>query len=246
MKINTALNYLKKVFLSKYHYFRTIFVKYIGDIALNIFVIVFSVYLAQYIDRKREEETKQADVKEFLLGLKTDLENDVKEMKQDEKSYRQYKLSFMRFTDETVIPFDSIFFYLNSVYGKTGLIVNNGRYEGFKTSGKMLDIKDKELLNNILDLYQENIPLLVSSTDNYSSQKDMLIEVINTHRDRHFKDKTGKDSIGKDNIGQVILLPKFYNVCAGLRYTSEIEERYDNTISLCEKIIKKINIIYNL
>jgi hypothetical protein len=235
MKIRFLLNYIKKKIVL-YSHSKSIFLKYIGDIVLNVFVIVFSVYLAQYIDRKREEETKQADVKEFLLGLKTDLENDIREMKEDKKSYIKYGLSFIRFTSKTPIAPDSIYFYLNSIYSATGLVVNNGRYEGFKTTGKMLDIKDKELLNNILDLYQENIPTLVSSTNSYNSQKGMLVELIYTHQDRRTK----------DNIAEVILLPKFYNICSGLRYVAEIQGRYDDTINLSKKIVDRINKIYAL
>jgi hypothetical protein len=235
MKMRFVVNYIKKKTLLD-SYSKNIFLKYILDTLINIFVIVFSVYLAQYIDRKREEETKQADVKEFLLGLKTDLENDIREMKEDKKSYAKYRLVFIRFSSKTPIAPDSVYFYLNSIYNTTGLVVNNGRYEGFKTTGKMLDIKDKELLNNILDLYQENIPTLVSSTDYYSSQKKMLVEIVYIHQDRRTK----------DNITEVILLPKFHNICRGLRHVEEIQRRYDDTINLSKKIVDRISKIYAL
>jgi hypothetical protein len=46
-------------------------------------------------------------------------------------------------------------------FNLTGLIPNNGRLEGFKSSGKIGNTKDKVLQNNIMDLYQEDIPSLI-------------------------------------------------------------------------------------
>ena len=87
------------------------FLKNIGSIILNIVIIVFSVYLANYIDKRREYERKQADVKEFLLGLKTDLSNDIREMKEDKKAYQTMKKCFRRLLAKNQPPPDSISLY---------------------------------------------------------------------------------------------------------------------------------------
>jgi len=206
-----------------------------SHIALNIVTIVFSVYLAQYIDRQREYERKQNDVRDFLIGLKTDLKNDIKEMQEDKKAYLWNKLGFTRLISTQPPPEDSLYRYMNVVYSRIGLVANSGRYEGFKASGKIMDIEDKELANNILDLYQERIPMLLSSTNHYNKHKDMLSDYVNATRiSLH----------GKDNLREVINTPLFYNLANQLQYTGEIQQRYDMGIALCQKIIDTINAKY--
>lgn len=46
-------------------------------------------------------------------------------------------------------------------YNEVGFMPNNDRFEGFKSSGKIGDIDDTELQNDILDLYQENVSSLI-------------------------------------------------------------------------------------
>ena len=44
------------------------FSKRLGEIVLEIFVIVFAVSLSQFLERQREQNVKQKEVKESWLG----------------------------------------------------------------------------------------------------------------------------------------------------------------------------------
>ena len=55
----------------------------------------------------------------------------------------------------------------NSIFNTIALNPSNGRFEGFKSLGKIGNIESEELQNDIMDLYQENITSLLASTERY-------------------------------------------------------------------------------
>jgi benzoyl-CoA reductase/2-hydroxyglutaryl-CoA dehydratase subunit BcrC/BadD/HgdB len=61
--------------------------KRLGEIFIEMLIIVFAVSLAVSLERRREYHNEQKEVKEFLTGLRFDLENDITEMKEDSGSY---------------------------------------------------------------------------------------------------------------------------------------------------------------
>ena len=113
-----------------------------------------------------------------------------------------------------------------------------GRFEGFESSGKMGYIEDTELQNDIMDLYQENIPALNWGADYYNAMKIRLREYCyaNAKRDA----ATGMGLYDGFNTDQG------YYWAADLSYTDEIIGRYNNCIKKSEKIIAGINRIYDL
>src|SRR6187431_1519443 len=95
--------------------------------------------------------------------------------------------------------------------------------EGFKSSGKMGTIENKELQNNIMDLYQENIPSLINSTNFYTSKKLILFEYVNMNRKRLTDSTT--------NLVSVLSSDPAYNICLTLTFVQEIVNRYDTCIN---------------
>ena len=77
----------------------------------------------------------------------------------------------------------------NVFFSFTQLIPNNGRFEGFKSSGKIGTIENSVLQNDIMDLYQENISSLLSSTKYYLDNKSILIDFFQKDYKR-FSDST--------------------------------------------------------
>jgi hypothetical protein len=208
---------------------------------LEVIVIVFSVLLATWLENLRQRNEDQAVAKEFLLGLRGDLLSDISEMKTDIQSYGKTRLGFRYFgslsTGGNWNP-DTIKKYRYIFYNTTELLPNNGGYEGFKSSGKMYSIENRKLRTEILDLYQESIPLLLKSTELYIEKKRCLAV--------YFEDiqRLGKD--GNSNDRDLILSPKIQNLCNGLTYIDEITDRYNRSISLSESIISTIEKEYHL
>ena len=88
-----------------------------------------------------------------------------------------------------------------------------------------------------MDLYEENIPTLLHSTDAYIRIKNMFFDLLvkNTKR---LTDST-------DNMIEVIKTDDAFNLYRPLSSPTQVLERYDQCIQLMEKIIGRIDTEYN-
>ena len=203
---------------------------------IEIFIIVFAVTLSIWFHSWSEHKHEQQDVKEFLIGLRQDLQHDMLEMKSDEISYVMQGKIFtylVKLKMNEKVNEDTINNYREFILNTTGLNPNNGRFEGFKSSGKITNIEDKFLQNSILDLYQEDIPVLLSSTNGYIERKKRLDEFIIKNRKR-LTDSTS-------NFNEILVIDECRNINRALANTEEILNRYENCIKKMELIITKIN-----
>jgi hypothetical protein len=208
----------------------------IREIGAEILIIVFAVSLAAFVERQREHANEQKEVKSFLTGLKNDLQNDIKEMEEDKKSYVGARNAFRYISSGKpgqLLNNDSVGKHYKYVFNTTALVPNDGRYQGFKSSGKITTIEDKELQNDILDIYQEDIPSLLNSTSSYNSRKEAffrtLVELIKRKPD------------GSNNLLEVLNTDRIVNVTSTLSFTQEILARYDHVIKKSKKIMAAID-----
>lgn len=208
--------------------------KRIAEIFIEVMIIIFAVTFAAYIERSREYHHEQKEVKEFLQGLKTDLTNDVKEMESDKRGYTVMKSGFNYFISNEQFNKDSLKAYYGVFWSYVNLLVNDGRYEGFKSSGKINTIENVELRNAILDLYQETLVGLLSTTQKYTTLKYDFRKVLYVHLRRN--------NIHEPNLEHVLKVPEITNYCYILRSsTTEAIWRYDSTIAQSKRIISLID-----
>src|SRR6476660_3534227 len=66
----------------------------LGEFGVEILIIVFAVTISIWFHNWSEHAHQQAEVKEFLEGLKIDLLSDIDEMKGDKSSYEKQKRIF--------------------------------------------------------------------------------------------------------------------------------------------------------
>jgi hypothetical protein len=213
----------------------------IKEFLLEIFIIVFAVSLSIWLHDKSEETHQQKEVKEFLLGLREDLQSDIKEMESDKFSYSKQGEAFSYIAGikkDQVIDKDSLQKYSPWLFNTTGLLQNNGRFEGFKASGKIGTIKDKQLQNNIMDLYQEDIPSLLASTNGYISTKLKLLEFVAQHRKRLTDSTT--------NLPAILQTDEAWNICGALSTPTEIIGRYNACTDKMKIIITAIENKYSI
>lgn len=207
----------------------------IQEFIIEIVIIVFAVSLSIYLHDRSEKKHEQHETKEFLLGLKQDLLMDIEEMKEDKKSFLESKSAFhyiIRRKMNEPLNNDSVNKHYNRIFNNTGLVPNSGRFEGFKSAGKMGTIENKVLQNNIMDLYQENIPNLLLSSDNYSKIKQKLFDFVTANQKR-VTDST-------DNLSVVLASDEAFNFANKLVFVQEIIDRYDICIHKMEDIISEI------
>lgn len=207
-----------------------------ADFILEIFIIIFAITVSIYFHDRSVLKHQRHETKEFLLGLKQDLKTDIEEMNQDKSSFTLSEKAFTYITSKKLnepLSLDTIRKYNNWIFNTTGLVPNSGRFEGFKSSGKIGTIENKELQDNIMDLYQENIPSLINSTNFYTSKKQMLFEYV------HMNQKRLTDTMS--NLVSVLSSDPAYNICTTLTFVQEIISRYDTCINKMNEIIHDIN-----
>jgi hypothetical protein len=212
------------------------FWKKVKEIVIEIAIIVFAVSLAAFLERSREHSHEQEAVKEFLAGLKTDLQSDITEMSSDKESYYGSGQAFSYLASvkkEKLFNNDSLKKYQHYINNETGLIVNNGRFEGFKSSGRIITIENQDLQNDILDLYQEDIVNLLNATNYYTKRKEYLFQFV-TDNLKRITDST-------DNFTALMASEKGHNICQTLAFTRPIIDLYDSTINKSKKIIAAID-----
>jgi len=211
------------------------------EFLIEIFIIVFAITLSIWFHNWSEHNHVQKETKEFLISLKTDLEGDIKEMEDDISSYKQQQKTFeyiTRLKMNEVLNKDSLSSYGNFLYNTTSLNTNNGRFEGFKSSGKIGNIEDKELQNDIMDLYTENIPAVILSTTSYIRRKELLWQYILKNKVRLTDSTT--------NLNVILSGDEAQNICNTLTYTGEVTGRYQICIDKAKRIIELINKEYRL
>ena len=212
------------------------FLHKLSEFIAEILIIVFAITLSIYFHDRSELKHQRHEAKAFLLGLKQDLTTDIEEMNSDKKSYQNSGVIFRYITNRRLnekLNADTISKYSNWIFNTTGLIPNSGRFEGFKSSGKMGTIENKELQDYIMDLYQENIPTLIVSTNDYTAKKQRLFEYLEANRKRITDSTT--------NLVGVLASDPAFNICRSLTFVRQILARYDTCINKMKAIINDIN-----
>ena len=226
-----------KVWSNKEHILR----HKLKEFLVEVFIIVFAVTISIWFHNRSEHAHQQEDVKQFLLGLKSDLQKDLEEMKNDRDSYVYQGIIFRYITSMKLnqqLNDDTLKKYEVWIYNTTGLNPNNGRFEGFKSAGKIGQIENEDLQNDIMDLYQEDIVSVLASTDNFVMMKQRFLEYMNKNKKR-LTDSTS-------HVSTVLLQDEAQNICIPLGYPRETIDRYDKCMAKANKIISEINKEYDL
>ena len=213
----------------------------IREFLIEIIIIVFAVSLSIWLHDRSEHKHQQKEVKEFLLGLREDLLKDITEMKTDKESYLNQGIAFSYITGvklNQTLDKDSLRKYQSSLFNTTRLQQNSGRFEGFKASGKIGEIEDQTLQNDIMDLYQENIPSLLAATDPYIERKYQFFDFGIKNR-KKLTDST-------NNAATLLLTDEAQNICGFLANPGEIINRYDDCINKMKTIVTQIEDKYDI
>jgi hypothetical protein len=213
----------------------------IKEFLIEIIIIVFAVSLSIWLHDRSEHKHQQKEVKEFLMGLREDLLSDITEMKDDKESYINQGKAFRYITSvkfKQSLDIDSLAKYRNWIFNTTRLQQNNGRFEGFKASGKIGAIEDEIMQNDIMDLYQENIPSLLTSADAYIHWKSLLFE-FGIKNSKRLTDSTS-------NTAAVLLMDEAQNLSGYLANPREIINRYDICINKMQTIVMEIENKYGM
>lgn len=203
----------------------------VKEILIEIFIIVFAVTLSIGLHSWSEERHQQKDAQTFLIGLKDDLKNDISNLEDSKKALdkTQKQISFVNGLTQKII--DSLKYnnqQINSGTNFINTITNNGRYEGFKSSGKINTIESMELRNKILIYYQQTIPQIALIETAYEKLTTRYVDLL----------INGKED---EDINTTLLKKKTKIILAGIdNFLQYNQKSYQNAIMEAREIIKEI------
>jgi hypothetical protein len=205
------------------------------EILIEVVIIIFAVSFAAFIERTREHYKEQSEAKEFLIGLSNDIKNEVNQVKnskmQMEKLVADYT-TLLHFTNKTLDSVEKVKVKQSFTIPKFNSRPLNGRYEGFKSSGKIQTIENDSLRNNILKLYQEAVPFIDFSENAFNGNQGRLEEILFSGQ--------GENST-EDSPLKVIITPRGkLALTFAISYSNGVISGYDNMIKQAQKVQKEI------
>ncbi|GAB3223052.1 hypothetical protein GCM10027346_01650 [Hymenobacter seoulensis] len=203
------------------------------DILLEIGIIVFAITLSIQLHSWHEHSLEREKERKFLLGLRQDLRQDLKEMSEDSTSYvtqmrgMRYYLAFAAGKQQA----DSVGYYNWTLRNTTVLIPNNSRFEGLKSVGGIDIVENEELQAGILDHYQELIPGLLLESGSYASYKE---QHVGAYLDEHL-------APDQHNLVAVLSTVPMQNYLLRGNYIPFIIKKYHGVMQHSRGLIRQID-----
>jgi hypothetical protein len=216
------------------------FLEKVKEISVEILIIVFAVTFAAYIERSREHAKEQSEAKEFVLGFKNDLKYEINHLKQSKKEMDAIAKSYSSIIKLKKAEIDSI--ENNHIRTSFGIPrfdshAVNGRYDGFKSSGRIQTIEDDSLRNDILTLQEEDLPFIDFSENVFNGNQKRLEDLLINSSDAVGDKPADMIKLTTSAKGKFIL-------DFALNYSSAVSKGYDGAIADAEKVIARIDKVY--
>jgi hypothetical protein len=204
------------------------------EIFIEVLIIVFAVTISIWLHGWDEHRQEQKEVKEFLNDLKDDLQQDIQSITATKDSVTKKNKDYYNFIEISNHLKDTANKKKLSYSFSTGIIttkISDGDYEGFKSSGKIGYIENKELKKAILKYYQETTPSILELEKANTTQILKIIDYVIENNNEGI-------SLFKDV--KLKLMLSFY-----LQESESIKNQYIDAIQQAKKIINEIDKTYN-
>lgn len=204
--------------------------KKIREVLLEIVIIFIAVSISVWFHNYNEERHQQHEVTEFLNDIKDDLIKDKATYQRNIKYHTADSILFKRIIGITKKNFDTT--TISIVFSIRSLNLSCGNYEGFKTSGKISYIKNKELKKKILSYYENDIPNLKFGQSYYIQESSKFMNTM-------FDNTSNKDN--HTNIEKYLCssqVKSMANTC--LVISSSISDEIKDSIKTLDDILKEI------
>jgi hypothetical protein len=208
------------------------------EVALEIFIIVFAVTLSFWLHSLGEHRHEQQQVKSFLLGLKRDIGSDIGQVREVVDAHRRFdeNYRYLATLDPATPPdpkrFDAAY---ELIAANNFLVPQVSRYDGFKSSGKLTNIEDEDLLQEIVSLYQFDIPKVSLSFGGWSRHHSSLTDYLEEKID---------DADTRESRFRALTSPKGKRLLKRMQTYPQLYQRYDIIARKGAGIIKAIDKAY--
>jgi hypothetical protein len=207
------------------------------EIAIEIATIVFAVSMSIWLHGLSEHHHQQQEVRSFLIGLRTDLKEDIVNLTNLKAGYRGFdeNFAYLASLDPGKEPdwkkFEAAYEYMDANWF---FIPNKSRFEGFMMSGKLNNIEDTTTLNRILNLYQSLLPQIRTSEGGWAGRQEKL---------RAYRE----DSLNGDDAREhfaLVTSPKGKRMLTRMVASAQVYQRYQQYIDESERIVKAVDAAY--
>lgn len=201
----------------------------VKEITIEIFIIVFAVTLSIWFHSWSEHSHEQKEVNEFLQGLSNDLADDIKQLNTNKNVIAHLQSNYKKI----LLPekghesdADSLVAHFEVDLRVTR--PNIGRYEGFKSSGKIGTIENDSLKEFILVFYEQTIKELLYGE---SFVNDLQVKI----------QELSFENSNKISAKRLVAIPKVNSLMWLEANNFTVNMRaYDKTADEAQKIIEKI------
>ncbi len=201
----------------------------IKEVALEIVIIVFAVSITLAFHNWNDGRHEHKIEVEFLTGIREDLKTTAERLDGIDKEF-QPVVDFYNKADRQIKTnkIDGAFFDKNSgqLVNTNYFLADNGRFEGFKSSGYIRLINNSQLLKDLMTLYTVTIPFQEQIDKNLFAQRSADF-------DRYVGIKGVTDSAGT-HISRLISDPSVKYLIT--RYVSSLNERKQQQAALAKDI----------
>ena|ERR1700744_83036 len=229
-------DHAKKAFKAMHNHEKTFWEKF-KEVAFEVLIIVFAVSFAAFIERTREYYKEKAEAKEFVLGLKKDLNSEIsilKEAKFDMDTVQKSYTFLMNLNDRAIDSLAKINDHKHSFQiSKFNTRLENGRYDGFKSSGRIQTIGNDSLRNDILKFYEEDVPFVDFTEKVFNANQARLEDYFLNNATPDIQ--TVKGAFHLMSTYKCKLILKFT-----LGYADGAQRGYNGALEQAEKIEKEI------
>jgi hypothetical protein len=208
------------------------------EILLEVGIIVFAVSLSISLHGWAESLKDRKEEREFLVGLKKDLQEDLQEMMSDRKSiFDRYSHCeyFERVGVGENANLDSVNAYQRVFTDWATISPRTSRFEALKGSGRLSIIEDKDLLNQITAFYTKDFPWIVYHNGlSASMAMNSLMPYLAAHlqADAHFHGTNWEELLRQPQMR--ILVHQQKGIALGTI------SAYDQGIDDCRKILEEV------
>jgi hypothetical protein len=131
------------------------------EVCVEILIITFAVTLSIWLHSRSENKHEQRTANEFLKGLKKDLTEDIKTLEENKKTIANLdsNYTYLLGMNKVQTPDNQLSAKIHRrlFYDLIYTHLNTGRYDGFKSSGKIETIANDSLKEKILVFYQQTL-----------------------------------------------------------------------------------------
>ena len=208
--------------------------------AVEIFIIVFAVTLSIWFHNWSDSLHEHKEEREFLTGLRKDIQADIASVKNDSSFYSRGLQAFKYFQRVAAgepLAADSMKAYQDLLFRNTVLEPHISRYEGLKGGGKFGIVRNTDLLNNIIDLHEVTIKRVETLDGDYTEFADRLGNFIQQHGEFNLNSNTftkAQDVMRMPEMKFLLHFGKAFISGSALR-------THDSCIIRCQQLVAQID-----